>query len=876
MEVNYIGRPGYTTILSSKRKPIKTDEFVEVEEKRFKSILEGFEKVKELEDEKLGISGLTNKHGGEICNFKLIKENQIVKDDPPAITYSKSCYTDQGEFLYKMVKTEGKLVRSVLEAHGFSHTDGHDWNVLWTCTSCKPYLYEGLNEFQKINHFPQSSELTRKDSLCANVVKMQEKFGNDVFDIIPDTYILPDEFADFYSHFHSLKNKGKEGEDNMWIVKPSASSKGKGIYIIDDISEAPIKENCIISKYVNNPLLINGLKFDMRLYVLVTSMDPWRIYLYKEGIARFASEPYSSQGSKTNRFSHLTNYSINKKHEKYIHNFNLETDDEGNKWSMSALCKYLESIGVDLNLMWSKIYDIIIKSFLCVDSHIYNGMKSSNAQKNCFEVFGFDILLDSDLKPWVLEANLSPSFATDSPLDMAIKTNLLTDVFNLICIRKFDRRRDNINKMKQRFKPYSKHKHQSRGISSSKSPNVTKLDSQKRSEAQQYLERNRSMCEKLSQISSKNKTIIRDTLIEDQRKGNFIRIYPCKDSDIYDQYFLNPRASNKIIHKYLFGNDLVPCELPRNFTYSSYNSSKPILKDKEEKSKPKIKNRTNRSHTNTEPVTAVDYGSNITKTTTITPKLPEVTKKQKSNPISKKNSSVYNMGAAPDTDTQNSEKLMITGDDVLIEYVARLMIAIKSIREKLLRQSWKHCIDKFIRHYVWHTSDTRRRENNKLWQRLESRLIEMKERRKRLLRSLYKKESNNGVSRKNKDELNAAFEKEYEIKEQQKNVIIQALSALELEDMLRTSTKNVAHEVVSCLVEPTGRGVLTDIIRWLTTSQQNMLNDHLSILDSSEISNSTKYNNYGDEDPEDCEDSESFYNTKSSMNNSGIRIKVRK
>jgi hypothetical protein len=73
----------------------------------------------------------------------------------------------------------------------------------------------------------------------------------------------------------------------------------------------------------------------------------------------------------------------------------------------------------------------------------------------------------------------------------------------------------------------------------------------------------------------------------------------------------------------------------------------------------------------------------------------------------------------------------------------------------------------------------------------------MKERRKRLLRSLYKKELPSGGSKKSKEEINAAFEKKYETKEQQKNVIIQALSALELEDMLRKSTKNVAHEVVS-------------------------------------------------------------------------------
>lgn len=324
-------------LATGKRKYIKADEYLESEAKLFKMIYKGITKVKELEDEKLGIKPDTSKNNSEIVNFKVIKETQILKDGPPAIMYSKGGYNEQNELLYKMLKTEGRLIRSTLEAHGFSHTDGHDWNVLWACTSCKPYLYEGLNEYQKINHFPQSFELTRKDSFCSNVVKMQEKFGSENFEIIPDTYILPDEFADFYSHFHSLKSKGNEGDANMWIVKPSASSKGRGIFLIDDISEAPIKENCIISRYINNPLLINGVKFDIRLYVLVTSMDPWRIYIYKEGLARFASESYNTEGtsqasSKGNKFSHLTNYSINKKHEKFMQNTNVEMDDEGNKW----------------------------------------------------------------------------------------------------------------------------------------------------------------------------------------------------------------------------------------------------------------------------------------------------------------------------------------------------------------------------------------------------------------------------------------------------------------------------------------------------------------------------------------------------------------
>jgi len=97
--------------------------------------------------------------------------------------------------------------------------------------------------------------------------------------------------------------------------------------IIDDISEVPIKESCIISRYVANPLLINGVKFDLWIYVLVTSLDPLRIYVYKEGLAWLATEQYWNDSSKNNKFAHLTNYSINKKHEKFVNNDNIEKDD---------------------------------------------------------------------------------------------------------------------------------------------------------------------------------------------------------------------------------------------------------------------------------------------------------------------------------------------------------------------------------------------------------------------------------------------------------------------------------------------------------------------------------------------------------------------
>jgi len=88
------------------------------------------------------------------------------------------------------------------------------------------------------------------------------------------------------------------------------------------LKHVPRHESCIISRYIDNPLLLYGHKFDLRIYVAVTSYDPLRVYVYREGLARFASEKYDSDHTApdTFKYSHLTNYSINKRNENYIQN----------------------------------------------------------------------------------------------------------------------------------------------------------------------------------------------------------------------------------------------------------------------------------------------------------------------------------------------------------------------------------------------------------------------------------------------------------------------------------------------------------------------------------------------------------------------------
>ena len=170
------------------------------------------------------------------------------------------------------------------------------------------------------------------------------------------------------------------------------------------------------SRYISNPMLINDLKFDLRIYVLVTSFDPClRAYVYHEGLVRFAAEAFSLQNL-NQQCSHLTNYAINKKHS----NFHVEetsgesrsrTDvgssqrstgvkaNVGNKWSLGALNKHLKDVGVDVRLLWNRIYDSINKCLLAGESHIVPALRRvlPNRQ-NCFELYGFDVLIDANLK----------------------------------------------------------------------------------------------------------------------------------------------------------------------------------------------------------------------------------------------------------------------------------------------------------------------------------------------------------------------------------------------------------------------------------------------------------------------------------------------
>uniref|UniRef100_A0AAQ5XP26 Tubulin--tyrosine ligase-like protein 5 n=1 Tax=Amphiprion ocellaris TaxID=80972 RepID=A0AAQ5XP26_AMPOC len=329
---------------------------------------------------------------------------------------------------FKIVRTESRLVRGILTNHGFHevHPNSNDFNLMWTGSHLKPYILRSLQDFQKVNHFPRSYELTRKDRLYKNIQRMQQTHGFKNFHIVPQTFVLPSEYQEFCSCF--AKDKGP------WIIKPVASSRGRGIYLVSNPNQISMEENILVSRYISNPLLIDEFKFDVRLYVLVTSYDPVLIYVYEEGLARFATVKYDRTSKNIkNTFMHLTNYSVNKKSSDYVSCDDPEVEDYGNKWSMSAVLRYLKQEGKDTTLLMRQIEDLIIKAVLSAELQIATACKMFVPHKtNCFELYGFDVLIDSNLKPWLLEVNLSPSLACDAPLDLKIKASMIADMLSLI------------------------------------------------------------------------------------------------------------------------------------------------------------------------------------------------------------------------------------------------------------------------------------------------------------------------------------------------------------------------------------------------------------------------------------------------------------
>ena len=337
----------------------------------------------------------------------------------------------KGKVIVNVANTEYEVVKKVAKEHfqwKLTEYPQSDWDLTWTDTAVPTEKLSKMKPYQKINHFPGMHGICKKHYLAWNLNKMQKIFPQE-YSFYPKTWVLPGDYSDLKLHADRRRT---------FIVKPEASSQGQGIYLLKKFEDINLSERLVVQEYINSPFLINGLKFDFRVYVLVTGCNPLRAFIHEEGLTRFATEPYSPpvEENFTNSCMHLTNYAINKNSSKFVHNKSEFKDDEGHKRSLSSTFRLLSDIGCDVEALKQEIEKMICKTLCCVQPalsyHYQTCQPGDQSNSMCFELLGFDVILDRNLKPWLLEVNHSPSFTTDSPLDYKIKYVLIKETMQML------------------------------------------------------------------------------------------------------------------------------------------------------------------------------------------------------------------------------------------------------------------------------------------------------------------------------------------------------------------------------------------------------------------------------------------------------------
>lgn len=209
-----------------------------------------------------------------------------------------------------------------------------EWDIFWTDNAVQPETLAKMQPFQKINHFPGMYSLARKNHLGRHLMRMKKAFPK-AYKFFPQTYLLPAEYGEFKAQFV----KGKKPV--TYIIKPEASCQGRGIFLTRNGDEVQPGEHYVAQRYLHKPFLLDGLKFDLRIYVLLAGCDPLRIYLFDDGLGRFATEEYVAPTSNNmdNMCMHLTNYAINKDNPNFVFNESAKADNVGHKRSLKAVMK---------------------------------------------------------------------------------------------------------------------------------------------------------------------------------------------------------------------------------------------------------------------------------------------------------------------------------------------------------------------------------------------------------------------------------------------------------------------------------------------------------------------------------------------------------
>lgn len=554
----------------------------------------------------------------------------VFEDRPPVIffSYTEACKAKQRDmeraestpedaprlfYSHTDAVHEYNAVVNILRQGGLYRVrpDSQKWTLLWSHHP-PPEVLNALKPLQKTNHHIGSWHLGKKDLIWKNLQKMVRRFG-EPYEITPTCYLLPVENQ-------AWEVSRKQRPDALWIWKPCSQSCGRGIKVLsnsmsEEESRRLLRKRGLVQRYLHNPLTINGYKFDLRIYVVVLSYDPLKVYINDEGLVRIATEKYNlSADTLDARTMHLTNYSVNKLSAAFVQNKDGKKDDsaaavqedgeappgeetQAFKWSLTELQEHFRKEGLDYNAMFNGIKDMAIKTLIAVEPQIreewskafgkeqegWSATSSSGGahRGSCFEMYGFDVMIDKEMKPWLLEVNICPSLSSGSPLDKRIKTKLVADTLTLTGIRPPPALwRQNKGTKRSAEQMESGEVSSDNGQDQAVAPPAPAGFDRAALEARaSRLLACDSALQAVSLFEKLEWELVLDSLDEDMRSGGLERIFPCAHGADYTPFLEEESYSNLVLRRWheagggeLFkrkdAQQILPSWLPKQISFT--------------------------------------------------------------------------------------------------------------------------------------------------------------------------------------------------------------------------------------------------------------------------------------------------------------------
>ena len=315
-----------------------------------------------------------------------------------------------------------------------------DWNynIYWdsypNINNDKGVFFK-YNKYQLIGKFPDENINLYHINIYYN--KLKDRFPKD-FNYMTESYLFPEQIELIQSKFNNYKYTS----NNAWILK---YNDNKDPHILNSFDEIRKKnEILIITKYISNPMLINNRKFTIRAFVLITGFSPLKIYFYRDGYLTFSFKNFTlNENDKSDKCIHIT--SEKNEFECLENNDNINYTYEDNLfdekcfiWNFLNFERYCKKNNINYQNIISQMKDIIIKTFITLTPDVTSKIeKSTIKDRNMFQLFSFDFIIDENYKIYLIDIDKNPSLNSTHLVPVYIYDHLISDVLNIIGVVPF-------------------------------------------------------------------------------------------------------------------------------------------------------------------------------------------------------------------------------------------------------------------------------------------------------------------------------------------------------------------------------------------------------------------------------------------------------